>query len=377
MSLFTNKKENGGIRLPDAKNLVLSSSPHLSSSADESRIMIYVIISLLPAAAAGIWFFGAPALRVILYSLVFCILAEAVWCFIAGKPVWRTISDCSAAVTGLLLALNLPPGVPFYVPLIGAILAIWLGKQIYGGLGNNPFNPVLVGRVGLLIALPALMTTWTPARGMEDASYPQHHAFGLTDPSKPVTKATPQKAEGELVTCATPLGVASTAVAKPGKYRFRKIDNPKMWKQYFIGRQGGCIGETCAPALLLGGILLVLFNLINWRVPLYFAGTVGVLTAIIHYFAPQVTPTPIFHLLTGGLLLGAIFMATDMVTSPISGTGCVIFAIGCGVITTVIRIWGNYPEGVSFSILFMNALVPLIDRWFVKRPFGYTRRKEV
>ncbi len=376
MSLFSDKKEKTGLRLPDAKHLVLSSSPHLSSSADEGRIMLYVIISLLPAVAAGIWFFGAPALRVILYSLVFCVGAEALWCLLAGKPVWRTIGDCSAAVTGLLLALNLPPGVPFYVPLIGAILAIWLGKQIYGGLGNNPFNPVLVGRVGLLIALPALMTTWSPARGMESAEYPQHAVFGMAEPAATVTHATPEAKECDLVTCATPLGVASTSVATPGKYRFEKVDNSAMWKEYFIGRQGGCIGETCAPALLLGGILLVLFNLINWRVPLYFAGTVGVLTAIIHYFAPQVTPTPVFHLLTGGLLLGAIFMATDMVTSPISGTGCVIFAIGCGVITTVIRIWGNYPEGVSFSILFMNALVPLIDRWFVKRPFGYTRRRK-
>ncbi|MCQ2378570.1 MAG: RnfABCDGE type electron transport complex subunit D [Victivallaceae bacterium] len=372
MGINDRVQEKSSVRLPDAKNLVLSSSPHLSSSADVRKIMLLVIFCMLPACGAGVWFFGLPALKVLLLSLFFCVGLEALWCFCAGKPVWGTIGDCSAAVTGILLALNLPPGVPFYVPLVGAALAIWLGKQIYGGLGNNPFNPVLVGRVGLLIALPALMTTWSPARGMAE-NYPEYQAFGMADPA---LAAGATSAPMELTTCATPLGVASTLPApEAGKNRFEKIDNPSMWKEYFIGRQGGCIGETCAPALLLGGILLVIFNLINWRVPLYFAGTVFVLSGIVHFFFPQVTPTPLFHLLTGGLLLGAIFMATDMVTSPITGTGCLIFAVGCGIITTVIRIWGNYPEGVSFSILFMNALVPLIDRWFVKRPFGYTRRR--
>lgn len=383
-------KENteNSILLPDARNLVLSSSPHLSSSVSGRKIMLQVIISLIPAVAAGIWFFGTPALRVIGYSLLFCVGAEALWCLMNQKNVWSTIGDFSAAVTGILLALNLPPSVPFYVPLIGAFLAIWLGKQVYGGLGRNPFNPVLVGRVGLLIALPALMTTWSPARGMSE-SMPEAQIFGISgsSDSSALSSATskrtanaPEKSEvadAEVVmTCATPLGVASTTPAT-GKERFAKIDNKKMWWKYFIGQRGGCIGETCVPALLLGGILLVIFNLINWRVPVLFAGTVFVITGIVHYFFPEVTPTPVFHLLTGGLFLGAVFMATDMVTCPITGLGCVWFAVGCGVITSIIRIWGNYPEGVSFSILFMNALVPLIDRWCTTRPFGYTRRKEV
>ena len=148
-----------------------------------------------------------------------------------------------------------------------------------------------------------------------------------------------------------------------------------MLKKLFWGCRGGCIGETCIPALLLGGIILLAFNLINWRVPLCFIGTVAIVTGTVNLFMPGVTPPAIFHLLCGGLFLGAFFMATDMVTSPITGSGCVVFAIGCGLITSVIRIWGNYPEGVSFSILFMNALVPLIDRWCGNRPFGYVRQR--
>ncbi len=368
------------VRLPDSANLVLSSSPHLSAPVSDRRIMLLVILSLLPACAAGVWYFGLPALRVILYSLVFCVGAEALWCWIVGKPVGRTIGDCSAAVTGVLLALNLPPGVPFYVPLIGSFLAIWLGKQIYGGLGHNPFNPVLVGRVGLLIALPALMTTWNPATGM-DEEFPSASLFGVD--------------KAEVRTCATPLGAAknlpavvedhTTAATKLAPEveterrqggRFAALDKPRMWWRYFIGQRGGCIGETCIPALLLGGLILFIFNLINYRVPLIFAGTVALITGVLHYFYPDLTPTPVFHLVTGGLFLGAIFMATDMVTSPITGWGCVWFALGCGVITSVIRIFGNYPEGVSFSILFMNALVPLLDKWCNLRPFGYVRRRK-
>jgi electron transport complex protein RnfD len=353
------------VKLPTGKRLVLSSSPHISTSESVRKIMLKVLLAMVPACIAGVWFFGLRALLVIVLCTVFCIGAEALWCLLAKKPVAPTIRDCSAAVTGVLLALNLPPGVPWYVPLIGAFLAIWLGKQVFGGLGCNPFNPALVARVGLLIAIPAIMTTWTPPRGM-DENYPNEKQFRI-----------------DATTCATPLGVAGQQkkiVGRTGRARanFDKVYSRSLVKRFFLGQRGGCIGETCAPALILGGVILFFFNLINWRVPLCFAGTVFVITGVIHYFFPGVTPPPLFHLLTGGLLLGAIFMATDMVTCPITGFGCVVFAIGCGVLTSVIRIWGNYPEGVSFSILLMNALVPLIDRWCTDRPFGYVRkRKEV
>ena len=372
------------VKLPTGKRLVLSSSPHISTSESVRKIMIKVLIALLPACVAGVWFFGLRALLVIILTTVFCVGAEALWCLLAKKPVAHTVGDCSAAVTGVLLALNLPPSVPWYVPLIGAFLAIWLGKQVFGGLGCNPFNPALVARVGLLIAIPAIMTTWTPPRGMNDENYPAAEVFDIDA----TTCATPLGKAGELQKTIAKEKMAVASEKDPVKLAesqanldkartdFDKLGEKRLAWRLFWGQRGGCIGETCAPALILGALLLFFFNLINWRVPLCFAGTVMVISGLVHYFLPGVTPPPLFHLLTGGLLLGAIFMATDMVTCPITGWGCVVFAIGCGVLTSVIRIWGSYPEGVSFSILFMNALVPLIDRWCTDRPFGYVRKRK-
>lgn len=365
------------IKLPTGSRLVLSSSPHLSGGASLQKIMGGVLLALLPPVIAAVWWFGWRALYLIILTTVFCVGAEALWCFLSGKPL-KTVADGSAAVTGVLLALCLPVGVTWYIPLIGAFLAIWLGKQLYGGLGNNPFNPALVARVGLLIALPAAMTTWSPSKGMT-SQYPEVEIF-----YSPTDFGCMQKgANIDAMTCATPLGIVGTTgkIIHPTptdleKPFFQDIDNAELMTRYFWGDRAGCLGETCVPALLLGYILLVVFNLVNWRVPLLFVGTVALITGIVNYFFPGVTPTPLFHIISGGLLLGAIYMATDMVTSPITGTGCIIFAIGCGAVTSVIRIWGNYPEGVSFAILFMNALVPLIDRWCGQRPFGYVRERK-
>ena len=373
---MSENKTNRDVMLPTGSKLVLSSSPHLHGAENVRRIMYRVVLALLPAAAAGVWFFGVSALCVILATMIFCVGAEALWCKLAGKPVVGTISDCSAALTGLLLALNLPPGTPLWACLIGALLAIWLGKQVFGGLGNNPFNPALVARVGLLIAIPGIMTTWVPAAGMTGKGYPEAAEFYSPAALADLKAGKPL----DSVTCATPLGVAGTTKKVLGRTleaetNFSKIDNEALLWRYFLGQKGGCIGETSVIALLIGGILLIAFNLINWRVPVCYIGTVAIITGVVNWFLPGVTPTPLFHILTGGLMLGAFFMATDMVTSPITGTGCVVFAIGCGVITSVIRIWGNYPEGVSFSILFMNALVPLIDRWCGRRPFGYVAKR--
>ena len=363
-------KENGvtpAIKMPTGSRLVLSSSPHLSTGANLNKIMCGVLLALLPSVIAATWFFGWRALFLIIYTTFCCVAAEAVWCALAGKPVWRTVADGSAAVTGVLLALCLPVAVPLYLPPIGALLAIWLAKQVYGGLGCNPFNPALVARVGLLIALPAAMTLWRPSKGMEKSDYPERKSFIAAD----------------AVTSATPLGVVGVSGkivnrSSEAQKHFSKIESEELLKRYFIGDRAGCIGETCVPALILGYIILVALNLINWRVPLLFVGTVALITGTVNFIWPGVTPGMLFHIFNGGLLLGAIFMATDMVTSPITGNGCVVFAVGCGVITAVIRIWGNYPEGVSFSILFMNALVPLIDRWCGLHPFGYVPdRREV
>ena len=369
-------KEPLDIRLPKGDKLVLSSSPHLSTGANLSKIMGGVLLALLPAMIASVWYFGWRALLLLIYTVFCCVAAEAIWCYFAEKPVFRTISDCSAAVTGVLLALCFPVTLPLYVPPIGAILAIWLGKQISGGLGNNPFNPALVARVGLLIALPAAMTCWTPSRGMKQSDYPHSKIFFSAE----TEAARLSPATADAVTCATPLSVTGatrkiTGKSHAAKTRFATIESSRLTKRYFAGDRAGCIGETCIPALLLGYLILVALNLINWLVPIFFVGAVALIAGVVNYFHPGVTPGALFHVLNGGLLLGAIFMATDMVTSPITGTGCVIFATGCGILTAIIRIWGNYPEGVSFSILFMNALVPIIDRLCGHRPFGYTTRR--
>ncbi len=371
-----NKVDNcGEIRLPAGNKLVLSSSPHLSSGASLYKIMAGVLLAMLPVMTAAVWFFGWLALWLTLYTVICCVAAEAVWCYFAGKPVIKTISDCSAAVTGVLLAFCLPVSVPLYVPPVGAVLAIWLGKQVYGGLGHNPFNPALVARVGLLIALPAAMTAWTPSSGMMKEDYPAREIFFNAE-----NLAKTSTSPADAITCATPLGVVGTTAKtldrEQGRETFAGIRNKELLWRCFLGDRAGCIGETSVLALLAGFVILVALNLINWRVPVLFISTVALTSAAVNLLYPGVTPDAVFHLLNGGLWLGAVFMATDMVTSPITGWGCIVFAIGCGVVTSVIRIFGNYPEGVSFAILFMNALVPLIDRWCGSRPFGYVSRRE-
>ena len=376
-------EENTQLILPKHEDLVVSSSPHIQVKDSVARIMLKVIIAMIPAMAAGIYFFGLNALWVILLCSLFCVGAEVLWCLIAKKDVWKNISDCSALVTGILLALNLSASTPWWVCLIGAFLAIWLGKQIFGGIGYNPFNPALVARVGLLIALPGLMTTWVPTRQMvEDVrstACAEELCMSSQFNSNEDVKVITESAKVDAVTCATPLGVVSTTpkntAFRSDSANFSSIDNCKANKEYFLGNIGGCLGETSSMAILIGGLLLLFWKLINWRIPVFFIGTVFVITGVINFFYPGVTPSPFFHVVTGGLMLGAFFMATDMVTSPMTNSGAIVFAIGCGVITSAIRMWGNYPEGVSFSILFMNALVPFIDKFCTRRVFGATSKK--
>lgn len=341
--------------LPDPSKLVVSSSPHIHSGENISRIMFLVIVSLLPACAAGIYFFGLNALKVILLCTFFCVAIEEICCRIARKP--STIKDGSAALTGVLLAMNLSAGVPWWICLIGAILAIGLAKQLYGGLGYNPFNPALVARVGLLIGFTGIMTTWEPTTEMlKKSNHPLHSYIQKVD----------------SVTCPTPLGIVKE---EKNKEKLKIVTGSKACAEYAIGNVGGCLGETSALALLVGGLALIVLKIIRWQVPLGFIGTVAVFTGIVHHFSPDTTPSAVFHLVTGGLFLGAFFMATDMVTSPMTGLGALIFGIGCGLITSVIRIWGSYPEGVSFSILIMNALTPFIDKYTANIPFGYRKPK--
>ena len=302
-------------------NLVVSSSPHIRSEETVQRIMLDVIIALLPATAASVYFFGMRALAITLVSVAAAVAAEAAIQKIRNKPV--TVNDGSAVITGLLLALTLSPAMPLWMVVVGAVVAIGIGKQVYGGLGSNPFNPALVGRAFLVVTFPVHMTTWI-------------------DPIDGVTSA-------------TPLGLLKMEGTATG------------YTELFIGNVGGSLGETSALLLILGGLYLLYRGIIDWRIPAFYLGTVAVMTAVLGQ-------DPVFHLLAGGLLLGAFFMATDMVTTPVTRTGKIIFGIGAGILVVLIRLYGGYPEGVLFSILLMNTFTPIIDKYTRPKIYGEVKR---
>lgn len=309
-------------------NFVVSGTPHVRSKESIQSIMRDVIIALIPATAAGIFFFGIPALILIAVSIVACVFFEWLYQKLLKKPV--TISDLSAVVTGLLLAMNLPASAPIWVPIVGAAFAIIFAKQLFGGLGQNFINPALAGRAFLLASYPTEMTTWTAPVGFSGA---------------------------DAAAVATPLATLKTGVMPDASLA-----------DVILGTNiGGCIGETCAIALIIGGIYLLVKHVISWRIPVLYILTVFVLTAAIGRKGLRV---PVYEIFTGGLMLGAFFMATDYASSPVTPKGQIIFAIGCGIITTLIRIFGGYPEGVSYSILIMNLAVPLIERFTEPKIFG-------
>lgn len=306
----------------DDYKLITTSSPHIHSGESVSGIMFSVAIALLLPTLAGIYYFGFRALALVMITSLSAILTEAVFQKLRNKPI--TITDGSALVTGMLLALNLPPGLPYWMAVVGAVAAIALGKQIYGGLGSNPFNPALIGRVFLMISFTTPMTTWiNPVDG---------------------------------TTGATPLSLM--------KMQGITTDYAKL----FFGNVGGSLGETCALLIIIGGMYLIFKGYVDWKIPASYLGTVAILSVILGQ-------DPIFHLLSGGLMLGAFFMATDMVTTPLSGLGKLIFGIGAGLLTAIIRFYGGYPEGVSFSILLMNAFTPLINRFTVPKIYGEVKAK--
>ena len=305
--------------------LIVSSSPHIRSTATTPRIMLDVLIALLPATVAGCVIFGWRALLVIAACVASSVAAEFVFNLIVKKE--QTVGDLSAAVTGLLLALNLRADAPIWQCVIGSVFAIVVVKCLFGGLGCNFANPAISGRVFLLICF-----TGTLGGG-----------------AVPVLSRAP-----ELVSGATPLSVMQNGGELPSLL------------DMFLGLHGGAIGETCAAALILGFIYLVVRRVIHFETPLIFVGTVFVLSLIVDNSFTAAA----YQVLAGGLLLGAIFMATDYVTTPITRTGKMVFAVGCGLITFLIRSFGNYPEGVSFAILFMNILSPYIEKWTAKRPLG-------
>ena len=317
-----------------SSSIIVSGTPHVRSKESIQSIMRDVVIALIPASVMGIYYFGIKALMLIIVSIVSSVVFEWGYEKILKKPV--TISDFSAILTGLLLALNLPATASWWVPVVGSFIAIVIAKQFYGGLGQNFINPALIGRAFLVAAYPTQTTgaAFATGRMVVDAA-----------------------------TYATPLAELKAGTA---------IVNADAIKNALIGNVGGTIGETCAIALIIGGIYLLVKHVISWRIPVVYIVVVFILTSLMrgNGFLGGV-----YEIFCGGLMLGAIFMATDYVTSPISAKGQVIFAIGCGVLTSLIRVYGGYPEGVSYSILIMNLAVPLIDRVTRPRIFGEVKSK--
>ncbi|MDP4210672.1 MAG: RnfABCDGE type electron transport complex subunit D [Bacteroidota bacterium] len=326
--------------------LKVSPSPHAHGEMTVKQIMYSVIFALLPALAVSIFFFGFDALRVSILAVGFCLAIEwAIQKFLLKGDV--CITDGSAIITGLLLAFNVPSNLPWWIIMIGCIVSIGIAKMSFGGLGKNPFNPALIGRVFLLVSFPADMTTW-PLNRFEQLAHP------------------------DAVTGATSLGILKEGLKK-GESLSAIFQHIPSNIQLFLGNHGGSLGEISALAIIIGGLFLLLRKVITWHIPFTYLATVFTFTGILFLINPERFASPIFHLVSGGLMLGAFFMATDMVTTPMSAKGMIIFGLGCGVITTIIRVWGAYPEGVSFAILIMNAATPLINLGFKPKKFGEVR----
>jgi Na+-translocating ferredoxin:NAD+ oxidoreductase subunit D len=323
---------------------LVSSSPHIQEGKRIADIMRLVIIALVPATLFSVYLFGLRALLTIVISVGSAVLFEAAWQKIMKKPA--SVGNLSAALTGLLLALNLPSTSPWWMILIGTFFAVVIAKQFYGGLGYNIFNPALVGRVVLLIAFPVQMT----------AKWLAPSAWGLS-----------------AVTTATPLGRAREALLSTGHLDVHLTRQEVV--DLLIGNRAGSLGEVSVVLLLAGGLFLIARKIITWHIPVMYIATVWAMTGIFHLANPARFADPSFHVITGGLFLGAFFMATDYVTSPINPVGKIVFGVGCGVVTVIIRLFGAYPEGVSFAILLMNAFTPLIDRYFKPAVFGARKMK--
>ncbi|MGB2762929.1 MAG: RnfABCDGE type electron transport complex subunit D [Candidatus Aminicenantaceae bacterium] len=320
------------------KIIILQSSPHFKDKDSVPKIMYAVIISLAPAIFTSLYFFRFKALVLLLSCVAACLTTEALFLFLRRKPL-HSLLDGSAIITGLLLAMTLPPSLSPELAVIGAVVAMAIGKQVFGGLGNNIFNPALVGRAFLQTAFPVAMTTWIP----------------------------PVMTKVDILTYATPLGNLKfeNAVAQ---------GTLTSLKDLFFGNTGGCLGETSALALILGGLFLLFRRVIDWRIPLGIFLSLTIFTGIFWLANPEKYTSPLFHILAGGFLIGAFFMATDMVTSPITPLGAWVYALGIGLIVGLIRLFGGFPEGVMYSILFMNTFVPLLNRYTRPRILGGRRK---
>ena len=328
-------------------NLQIAASPHLKGTDSTERIMWTVVITLLPVVVGAVWFFGLGALLVVAATTIGTVLTERV----LGPG--GSLRDGSAAITGLLLGLTLPPGFPLWMALLGGIIAIGIGKLVFGGLGQNVFNPALIGRAFLQAAFPTAITTWPAVSQGWTTLYASNFAIPLA-----------QANSADVITAATPLGLM--------KFEHTTTNAASL----FMGQVGGSVGETSALLILLGGAYLAWKRYLDWRIPVSILATVALFATVLHAIDAQRFPDAAFMLFSGGLMLGALYMATDLVTSPITHKGAWIFGIGIGLLVVLIRIWGGLPEGVMYAILLMNAVVPALNRLTQPAVFGAARDKK-
>ena len=323
--------------------IIVSASPHVHSDRTSKSLMYDVVIALIPAFLVSLYVFGYSALIVTAAAVISCLVFE----YLIQKYWLKTevtIGDGSALITGILLAFNLPAGLPVWMVVVGSLVAIGIAKLSFGGIGYNIFNPALVGRVFLLVSFPVQMTLWPTA---------VENNTSLVD----------------AVTGATTLGLIKEGVQFGETMSSLSASIPSA-QAMFLGITSGSIGEMSALALILGGVYLIVRKVISWHIPVTVLASIAVMTGIFWWIDPEHYANPLIHVLSGGAILGAFYMATDLVTSPVTKKGMVIFALGIGVITVVIRLFGSYPEGISFAILIMNAFVPLINSYFKPRRFG-------
>ena len=346
------------------QNLV--SGPYTHAKASVRRTMGLVLLALLPATAFSLYWFGWPAIFLFLVTVVSALIAEAVCLRIAGKPIKPYLLDGSALLTGWLLAMTLPPWAPWWIGVVGALIAIVVAKHVFGGIGQNLFNPAMVARVALLISFPLEMTLFTTPTPLLSANDP-----GLLG-SLAITFG--GAANMDAVSSATTLGHVKTELSRG--LTLDQIDTLHTPWQLTWGDASGSMGETSALLLLLGGLFLLLKRVISWTIPVAMLGTLIIVAGTFHLIDPTRYLDPLTHLLSGAVILGAFFIATDLVTSPVSVRGQILFGAGCGLLVYVIRTWAGYPEGVAFAVILMNACTPLIDHYFKPRIYGRDRKGE-
>lgn len=353
----------------DINNTAVTSAPYTHDLTSINRTMLLVMVALLPATIFGIYQFGLPALFTFIVTITACLGFEAMSLALAGKPIRPYLLDGSAVLTGWLLAMTLPPWSPWWLGTVGAFFAIVVGKQVFGGIGQNLFNPAMVARVALLIAFPLEMTSWISPQPLFSS-----HTPDILE-SLRITFAGAMPENYDAISSATILGYVKTELGK-GSHLHDILASNYDVLGLATGSVSGSLGETSAILILMGGLFLLYKRIISWHIPVSMMVSLALIATVFHIASPDQYPDGIFHLLSGATLLGAFFIATDLVTSPVTARGQLVFGAGCGVLVYIIRTWASFPEGVAFAVMLMNAMTPLIDRYIRPRIYGRNRRGE-